>query len=1349
MTPLKKWLRRLRTLVWTAAALIIIGAAVLVGIGKLLMPYSDRFKPRLEAVLAEQFNQPVRLDAFTGEWKAFGPRISLEGVQLLGGPAGEGAMAIQRAALDIKPLNALIADRPLYTFRIIGADLVLLRLADGQFELSGLGLSGRRLGGEDPAERSSGLSNLARVGEVRLEDSRFAYRDPALEIDLQLQGIEGRLQMGGDRLAAEVQASLVDAQRGIVLGDLSVTAKSRLDEARQFETVEFHLESGEVMLDELALQLPDHPLKPVSGRVNAQLWGQWAPGDPLALAGVVDLRDAGLDTGQQALQLERLNARMKLRWHDKTRWRIDLADARVIENDREWLAPRITVERHLAGNIASWVSADYLEAEFPVEAVQVFMKELGYRWPKAAPTAGRGPIRDFDLVINGNRKLAATSGTFEDLDVMAWGPWPLPHGLSGRADLAYGEGSLYITGEAVEIHWDRNFRRPLVADLGDCEIEVLWDDTDYWQVDALPCPLSSAPFAAEARLRFLKDEGRPRVDVIADIQRGDLVALRDYWPESIMSPKVSDWMRRSISAGTLTGGRLLLQGDMDRFPFADGVGTLLADAQLRDVRLDYAPAWPAADGIDATLKFDGPSLSVSGGIADLAGATVQAASARIDDLKSPVLMLSYDSESTLPEVEAFIAASPLLRDSDLTLDAFEFAGAARTRGTLRIPFGTGRGEVDVTGVLDVQGGRFVEERSGLVLEGLEGRIEYDRAGARGEGLAVTLEGWPGVLALDAAWGTPQPFAATLAGRFPAEMLIRQTPLADDPLLGRIEGETDWRLAVTVDKPVDPPAGGGKTEAWLELESDLVDVALSLPAPLTKTPEERWPLTLRYPLIGDDRVFRASLERRLAIALELSEVAGQTPDVLVEPGIDGVEAPVSDAPALSAEPGGESLVPTPSSPPGALPALKRGAVAFGGVPANLPETGRFAIGGHAQRLDLDDWVSVIVDYARSGVAAGGLTLESTELFAEELLLLNRRFDEVNINFGYANAQLDASLQGATIAGDLRYQQNDDGTQSLAAQFERLWMPPPEDDGVSMETDPRLLPEMRFFVQDFEYLGLDLGQTRIEAYPIANGLRIETVEAASDQLSFEARGDWVVTDDGSRSDFDIVMTSESLGGIVNALDLSAVLEGGQTMVRYDAWWPGPPAAFELARLNGQMSFSVVDGRVLNADPGAGRVLGLMSLGALPRRLALDFSDVFASGFGFDQASGTIRLDSGVAFTDDFVIESTAAQLSIAGSSDLEAKEFDYEMAVRPGVSQALPMIGAIAAGPAGVAAGIALQELLREALGEAAEARYEIRGPWSEPEVTRIDSSPRLAPEALPESAPEPEPSTATAQTREGT
>ncbi len=83
-------------------------------------------------------------------------------------------IAINQAALDIKPLNALIPGRPLYSFRIIGADLALERTTDGRYVLSGLGVSKKR-----PGKNSNpGLRDVALNGEVRLQDISLSFDDP-------------------------------------------------------------------------------------------------------------------------------------------------------------------------------------------------------------------------------------------------------------------------------------------------------------------------------------------------------------------------------------------------------------------------------------------------------------------------------------------------------------------------------------------------------------------------------------------------------------------------------------------------------------------------------------------------------------------------------------------------------------------------------------------------------------------------------------------------------------------------------------------------------------------------------------------------------------------------------------------------------------------------------------------------------------------------------------------------------------------------------------------------------------------------------------------------------------------
>jgi uncharacterized protein YhdP len=121
-----------------------------------------------------------------------------------------------------------------------------------------------------------------------------------------------------------------------------------------------------------------------------------------------------------------------------------------------------------------------------------------------------------------------------------------------------------------------------------------------------------------------------------------------------------------------------------------------------------------------------------------------------------------------------------------------------------------------------------------------------------------------------------------------------------------------------------------------------------------------------------------------------------------------------------------------------------------------------------------------------------------------------------------------------------------------------------------------------------------------------------------------------------------------------------------------------------------------------------------------LSLDFRDVFDSGFDFDEAKGTFHLENGTARTDDVELSSTVAKISFSGSTDLVAQRYDQLMTVRPGVGNTLPIIGAIAGGPAGAAAGAALQGLFQKQLGAAMQVQYTITGTWDEPVIEQVDT-----------------------------
>jgi uncharacterized protein (TIGR02099 family) len=1270
MNRLRKIFRRIRTLLWTALTLLTVLAAVIVGVGKLLMPYSVHYQPELEDWLSKAFNQPVQVESFTGEWKAFGPRISLQGVTLM--PDGVNSeIAINQAALDIKPLNAMIPGRPLYSFRIIGADLSLERAPDGRYVLSGLGVSKTR-----PGKNSNpGLRDVALNGEVRLQDVSLSFDDPERDIHMVLSNVNGRLKMSGNRMAAEIQARVTDRDRRRVVGDLDAIVQVRLDSQQHLSSARWHIKTGELMLAELVRQLPHHALIPVSGRLNAEVWGEWQQGSPQEMQGVLDLREAQLSSQSGPLMVDHLNSRFNFQFTQRKNWRMDLSDLTVEYAGEEWQSGRFSIARNIPQDLGLWVSADYVELDYPLQLTQRIMATYNTPWPAAIPNRAQGGVTDFDLVLDAKWHLLKTTGQLENGHFWGWNKGPDIEGINAKVALDAGSGNISFNGPSTKLNWLSVFRRPVVLALNDCRLEVLWAGKSEWQFDLNRCQVKNDDISAVGRVRMASSEGKPLVDINVAMERGDISRFGAYWPENIMKERALHWLRTSLLSGQVSNGRYSMVGDMDDFPFKNHQGRLQAIAPVENADLRYADGWPHVMQVNAIAYFEGPGMYVEGQVGNTAGAMVNKVTARIGDFKKPVLVVDYQTSSSLPELLGFIKQTPLLDRLALDPEQFVLTGHSDINGHIYMKLGQSSEPLKVTGTLLLQDNQFTDQVSGVVLDGITGTLDYSNEGLSATGLTSIYREHPVSLDIFSDWDADEVFRADLSGTLPVQKVIPDDLMQREPLFSKADGSSTWDISLSVATATD----GEEREIWLEIESGLEGVSLDLPPPLNKAADSGWPLKVRYPIRTQEHILTADMLDRLQLKMELSE---------------------DDARPI------------------------RAAVQFGGEVVSLPEPGLFVVNGTAPVFDLDGWIDLTVGRLSGTEELSGLGLHTATVDAGQAIIFDRRFDNVGLEMMYEDGVITGKFDGEDINGSVRYYKNEEGAHSMSGEFERLIMPDPVAGGITMESDPASLPEMHFYSKEFSYLGLNLGETRIEGYPVKDGFHIESIESQSPAVTFNARGDWLRDDKGERSDFDIRITSESLGTVLDAMDISSAMQGGQTVVQFDAWWEGPPAAFALERLNGEMEFSVIQGNILTADPGAGRMLGLLSLSELPRRLAMDFRDVFNEGFSFDEAKGTMYLENGTSYTDDMMLSSTAADISILGSTDLVAQSFDYEFAVRPGVSQTLPVIGAIAGGPVGAAAGLALQGLLRDALGEAAEARYTIRGPWADPTVERVGKPPKV-------------------------
>jgi len=191
---------------------------------------------------------------------------------------------------------------------------------------------------------------------------------------------------------------------------------------------------------------------------------------------------------------------------------------------------------------------------------------------------------------------------------------------------------------------------------------------------------------------------------------------------------------------------------------------------------------------------------------------------------------------------------------------------------------------------------------------------------------------------------------------------------------------------------------------------------------------------------------------------------------------------------------------------------------------------------------------------------------------------------------------------------------------------------------------------------------------------------------------------------------------------AYDISPIEKGVTSLTLY-AKWPGTPMDFSLSNLDGTLYMEVDKGRFIEINPSAGRLFGLLSLQTLPRRLSLDFSDLFGKGLAFDSIEGRFNIEDGNAYTNNLAMTGPSVNINISGRTGLVEQDYDQIATVTPQITDSLPVASALF-GPVGIGVGAIIFlaseifQSLPDKINTLLRKQYTITGAWDEPQVTKI-------------------------------
>ncbi len=1292
MTALRRRLRRLRFALVAAVAGSIIVVAVVVGLARLALPWLAHNPERVADWLSARLGRSVAVGHVSGLWTRAGPRLVIDDLVIGRGPAGEAPLELARAELALNLYAPFQRNRAWNEFRLVGLDLALERGDNGIWQIVGIDTSG------------SGSGSMGALGAVVLVDLELAVRDKSRGIDLAFAVPELRVVNLGDTTRVLGRIGLAGSTSPLfsLVADIDLPAKA----GRGW------LGGRDLDLAEVAAGHSVRGLEVPAGRGDIELWGEWSAGRVDDVRARFDLRETTLAAVTTVALDDALAVAPRVlferlaflaRWQRNGEdWTLDVADGAVTRRGVANEGARLRVERSGAGDRHYRVHASGIELE-PLGSLAMLAPDVPPRvraWLYEANPQGRVEAAGLDWRTANDFSIDLALARFAAQDARAIpGIDALDARLRGDAAALL----LEIPQQATTIDFPQVFRAPFAWTRFGGDI-VAMRDGESWRVQTAQLAIEAVDYAIDLRggVVFEGDGSKPVLDLHAFVPGAEVIAAKRFWPIPPMSARTVEWLDRALTGGRVASGRAMFRGDLDDWPFREPRGRFEARADLAGLKLDYLPDWPGGEELDLVARFinRGMHAEVTGGRSQ--AIVVDAVEATIADFGEAILDLRIEGHGTGAAMLDYLRASPVGKSHAKQLDGLVIGGQGATTIDLVVPL-KDNAALSLDGTVALRNADLRQSTWDIAFAGATGDVKFTRGGVVAPELAVIHEGRPARLgiAIGAAAADPaNAFEASLHAVLPvASVFARASQLA--PAFASFPGEAPWAITLAIGNS----EGDAPSPARLRIDSTLEGIGIDLPAPLGKPAATAMPFSLALDIPPVGAPFEAMLG-------DVVRVRGRLPGV-VEP--------------LAAR-------------------LDFGAGGDGPVPA-----AGVVVGGRVAAFDLGGWISLLGTGSQSGTSLVGLDLE-----VGDLLLGGRHFPATRFAVMPAAKATTIRFSGASIEGEVHLPATDLARAGITAQLQRLHWPEPvpgevEAPGVLSGVAPSSIPPLHLWVGELRMGSANLGEARFESWPTAEGMHIDRLETESPDIGMRASGSWNGSATDNRSHLDIDMTSQNLGGMLDALGFAGFIDGGQTLAHIDATWPGAPGAFALANVTGTLEISVDKGRILDVDPGAGgRLFGLLSLREIPRRLSLDFSDLFKSGMTFTAINGTFELRDGNAYTEDLTISSPAAEIGISGRTGLRDKDYDQQMVVTPRAGVTLPVVGALAGGPVGAAAGLVMQGLIGKQINQAARSRYQVEGSWEKPQIRLLGrdkpgaaAKPQPEPvqppvgQPAPDAAPEPE------------
>ena len=949
-------------------------------------------------------------------------------------------------------------------------------------------------------------------------------------------------------------------------------------------------------------------------------------------------------------------------------------------------------------NNKPWISAQINLEQFDLSLIKQLSGYVKLPQQVTKTIAGlnlKGRLNNLKLSLNGaqtNPDRYTINTEFSQLSFSAFEKIPGVINLSGVLVATDANGQLILKSKKVMLDFKEVLRWPIPADQLTGNVNWTLNDENL-NINAsqlfITSPHVTGTIHAKYSTKFSVKNNEivshdEYLDLAGKFSRGDAQHASFYYPTSLDENTVQ-WLDRSIKKGELKDIDVKIKGKLADFPYvnknklADSkLGIFKVSAQLNDALLDYGAGWPVIEDLDLSMLFTGLSMELNANAGNMLGNQIIKSKAVINqlDADNPMLTITGEVEGGIADGIKYLNSSPVKSVTKGFTDKLITTGKGNLQLTLNIPLK----DVDATkfaGAYKLTNGTiFGNTQIGLPeLNHLNGNLNFTESALSAQNVSAEVFGSPANFSLNSiANKTIQ----ILANGNISDAGLKK--ISQNIVTKNMVGNADWSGEININPPL----------VNVNLTSNLIGMAVTLPTPLNKSANQIMVLNLikKQPDVTNESI-NISLGNVFNADIYRKELAGK---FVIERGDIGIN-----------------------------------------TPAVLSKNAGLSLHGKFDVLNADEWLSLLdqseLEPSASKGSSNTFYFNKADIAIQKLTLFGRSINAIKLSAEPSKNGFKMAVNSLEMTGDVQWQSTQENAINgkIIARLKKLSLPKIINDTFDTKNSVKKIdfikqaqeyPALDVVADDFEVGGKKLGALNLNAFENGEDWVIQKLNITNADSTLNVQGNWHNWANNPNTNLVVALTSSNVGRTFRRFGQPDILKGGVAEVSGQLNWAGSPRDFDTRQLNGNLTFLASKGQILKVKPGVGRLFGLLTLQSLPRRLSLDFKDLFNDGFAYDTISATAKIDDGVLHSENFLMDGPAAEAIIKGKTNLKTETVDLKVNVNPHISDTLSL-AALAGGPIVGAAAFVAQKILKDPFNKIVGSQYVIKGTWDNPVEIKAD------------------------------